>query len=215
MPQPPSRASMAAARSPPRSRHTSFWRGPRTAQGFTAHCRRSIFASPVVRGLAGLRHLLGLRDFAPASWSWRRHAGPAFALASPRLAARLNHMKARAGLGCTPSPLRYIIPIWFCALGLPASASGRNRRIAGTIVAAVIGRHAVFPRPGVGAGSAHEQHAAATRPSDADFRMHSPPRFDAAFYPPGACRTTGNWGWMARRNWLLVARRYSAVRGPE
>ena len=56
---------------------------------------------------------------------------PAFALASPRLAATLNHMKARVRLDAVPSPLRYMVPIWVCAFGLPCSARGRNSRIAG------------------------------------------------------------------------------------
>ena len=56
---------------------------------------------------------------------------PAFALASPRLAATLNHMKARVRLTVMPSPLRYMVPIWACAFELPCSANGRNRRTAG------------------------------------------------------------------------------------
>src|ERR1700694_5205887 len=66
-----------------------------------------ILALPVVRRLAGLRHLAGLREFL------RRHGcdtsrNSAFALVSPRAAARLNHMKACTELRATP--LRYITP---------------------------------------------------------------------------------------------------------
>ena len=134
-PQPPSRASMAAARSPPKSRRMSFWRGHRTRPAARRrHDGRSIFASPVVGSLASLRHPLGLRDFA-RSHGLGDVAQAGLRLGIAKLGGEAEPLKARPGFGPTLSPLRDITHL-ICDVGLPASASGRKAD-RGHIVAAV------------------------------------------------------------------------------
>ena len=76
MPHPPSRASMAAARLPPRSRRMSFWRGHRSARRLhRRHCRRISIRKPGSSRPRKPAPSAGPARFRPASWSWRRHAG--------------------------------------------------------------------------------------------------------------------------------------------
>lgn len=123
-----------------------------TAQGCRAlnsgpTCRRcpraaSILASPVVRRLAGQRHMARLRQFR------RRHRLRYFLRFGlrPGIAAPGREAEPHEDLSKVtrpPCPLRYIAPSTLCAFGLPFPANERNSRIA-----AIIGRQFARSRSG-------------------------------------------------------------------
>src|ERR1700737_4872441 len=174
-----------------------------------------ILALPVVRRLAGLRHLAGPREFL------RRHG--LRHLTQFRLRAGVTARRSAAepyeGVHRTardPFPPAVHHPEQALRLGIALFGEGTEQPDRRHAVAAVIGGHAVFPGTCNGACDAqnlrgHDQAA------DNHWCFHAPPGpwiRRIAIYPVDIRSATGEsarssagmpeWGWRPLRNWLVI-----------